>query len=163
VDSFPDIGDNVTGFILFNINNEEFAVEIIIVEATLNTDIFEEIIVAVSKQTDLTFKYNNENYHLLNLHKILNKSISNHIANKRIILINNASSRIALLVDSIKEFVTLNKKNREFLKVLPIKDNNYLIGKIEYEGKNILIPDLIKIYADKVMNRNMQISLKEEK
>ena len=65
------VGEILTGFILFNIDKEEYAVDIKIVNAILKTADYKKIIFSSHQELTFTIEYKNETFHLLNLHKQL--------------------------------------------------------------------------------------------
>jgi len=152
VDSRLRVDEVLTGFILFNIDKKEFAVDINNVSAILKTADYKKLVISSHQELAHSIEYKNEVFHLLNLHKQLKHNFPTDIVNTRIILLNTDNQKTAIIVDNIKEFVTGNNKTWEFSKVIPVNDVNYISGKIIYEGRNILILDLNKINRDELMS-----------
>lgn len=152
MDSRLRVDEVLTGFIIFIIDKEEFAIDIKIVDAILKTADYRKIIFSSQQELAFTFEYKDETYHLLNLHKQLKHVFPIDIFNTRILLLNSDNQKTALIVDNVKEFVTGNNKSWELLKVIPVNDVNYISGKIIYEGRNIYILDLNKINRDELMS-----------
>jgi chemotaxis signal transduction protein len=96
------------------------------------------------------FEYKNEIFHFQNLHKKLKHNFPAEIVGTRILLSNIDNNKTAIIVDNIKEYVTVNNKAQEFLKVVPVTDIDYIAAKITYEGRTILVPDLNKICRDEL-------------
>jgi chemotaxis signal transduction protein len=156
VNSLSHAGEVLSGFVLFNINKTEFAVDIKIVESILHTENFKDFVFTAYHNIPLTVEYNNESFHLLNLHKLLKYNAPKNVVNTRIILLNVDNHRTAILVDNIKEFVTANNKTYKFLKVIPVNDMDNISGKIIYEGRTILILDLNKITRVELINHHLE-------
>ena len=68
--------------------------------------------------------------------------------NTRYILLDFRKRKIVFMVDNIKEIISINKKTRDALNYVPLKDKPYLNGKIIHDGQIILYPDLDKIIRD---------------
>ena len=149
-------GEVLTGFILFKINKEEFAIEIKIVHAILKAGNYNNLVSAVNNNTTPVIEYKNEDFHLLNLHHVLGYSFPNNITDARIILLNLENHKVAIIADNIKEFVTANNKARQFFEIIPETDKNYISGKITYEDRNILVPNLNKIFRDELISHQSE-------
>jgi chemotaxis signal transduction protein len=156
VDTRPGVGEILTGFILFNIDKEEYAVDIKNVNSILKTIDYQKIIFISRQELAFTIEYKNESFHILNLHKQLKHDFPINITNTRILLLNSDNQKTAIIVDNVKEFVTGNNKSWELLKVIPVNDVHYISGKIIYEGRNILIPDLNKINRDELLSLQLE-------
>jgi chemotaxis signal transduction protein len=154
--SLSESGEVQIGFILFNIGKDEFAIDIKIVDTILNTENYNNFNFSTYQNIALAIEEKNESFQLLNLHKLLRYNIPNNIVNTRIILLNVDNHKAAILVDNIKEFVTVNNKTWQFLKFNPIVDKDYIAWKIEYEGRNIFVPDLDKIFRDELLSLKLE-------
>jgi len=154
--SLSESGEVQIGFVLFNIGKDEFAIDIKIVDTILNTENYKSFNFSAYHNIALTIEHKNESFQLLNLHKILRYNTPNDIVNTRIILLNIDNQKAAILVDNIKEFVTVNNKTWEFFKVNPISDKDYISWEIQYEGRNIFVPDLNKIFRDELLSLKLE-------
>lgn len=154
--SLSGTGEVLTGFILFKINKEEFAVDIKIVHAILKAGHYNNLVSSLNHNTTPVIEYKNEDFHLLNIHHVLGFSFPNNITNARIILLNIENHKAAIMADNIKEFVTANNKAREFFEIIPASDKNYISGKINYEDRNILVPNLNKIFRDELISHQLE-------
>ncbi len=146
------IVDNLTGLVIFEINNNEYCIDINDVSAIINPNELEEGINLNPVETkkiqvdellvpiiDL-YKYGGMGNVGLNLNK-----------DTRILIIEIGDKKIGFFVDKIKEIITIDVEFKtNALKFLPEKDNSYLIGKLKYEGRQLNFPDLNRIIAESV-------------
>ena len=146
----------LTGFILFKINIEEFAIDIKVVHTILKAGYYNNLVSLVRLKTNPVIEYKNEDFHLLNLHRLLGFNLPNDITDAHIILLNIQNHKTAILVDNIIEFVTANSKEREFFEIGTSTDKKYISGNIQYENRNILIPNLNKIFRDELISHQIE-------
>ena len=150
--SHTSIVDNLTGLVIFEINNNEYCIDINDVSAIINPNELEEGINLNPVETkkiqvdellipivDL-YKFGGMGQVGLNLNK-----------DTRILIIEIIDKKIGFFVDRIKEIITIDVEFRtNALKFLPEKENSYLIGKLKYEGRQLSFPDLNRIIAESV-------------
>ena len=150
--SHTSIVDNLTGLVIFEINNNEYCIDINDVSAIINPNELEEGINLNPVETkkiqvdellipivDL-YKFGGMGQVGLNLNK-----------DTRILIIEIIDKKIGFFVDRIKEIITIDVEFRtNALKFLPEKENSYLIGKLKYEGRQLRFPDLNKIITESV-------------
>lgn len=130
--------DSITGVLVFNIGVLDFCLDIKTVLSTI----------APKKSNKESIEYNNEIIPLLDIHTIYGLKMPRDNNDTRILLLDFNNKKIAFRVDNIKEIISINKKTRDSLKYVSLKNKPYLNGKLIYDKQIILHPDLDKIIRD---------------
>jgi len=139
--------DSITGVLVFNIGSLDFCVDIKTVISTVVPKKSNTIRNRGFSDTE-EIEYNNEIIPLLDIHSIYGLKTPQDDNGTRILLLDFNNKKIAFRVDNIKEIISINKKTRDSLKYVLLKNKPYLNGKIIYDGQIILCPDLDKIIRD---------------
>jgi chemotaxis signal transduction protein len=139
--------DSITGVLVFNVGDLDFCLDIKIVISTIVPEKSNTITNRGYSDTE-EIEYSNELIPLLNIHTIYGLKMSEDDNDTRILILDFNKKKIAFRVDNIKEIISINKKTRDSLKYVSLKNKPYLNGKIMYEGRIILYPDLDKIIRD---------------
>jgi len=152
--------DSITGVLVFNIGDLDFCLDIKTVISTVvpKKSIRRGGITKKGSSAVEEIEYNNEIIPLLDIHTIYGLKIPRDDNDTRILLLDFNNKIIAFRVDNIKEIISINKKTRDSLKYVSLKNKPYLNGKIIHEGQIILCPDLDKIIRDQKSYRIHSIS-----
>jgi len=152
--------DSITGVLVFNIGALDFCLDI---ETVISTIVPKKSIrgggITNRGSSDTEeIEYNNEMIPLLDIYSIYGLKTPQDKSDTRILLLDFNNKKIAFKVDNIKEIISINKKTRDSLKYVSLKNKPYLNGKIIHEGQIILCPDLDKIIRDQKSYRIHSIS-----
>ena len=139
--------DSIKGILVFKIAGLDFCIDIEYVSSII-TPQNNNMLTIKNKLGNENIKINEEMIPILNFHSMFGFKTPSEDYNTRYILLDFIKRKIAFMVDNIKEIISINKKTRDALKYVSIKNKPYLIGKIIYEGQIILYPDLEKIIRD---------------
>ncbi len=146
------IVDNLTGLVIFEINNYEYCLDINDVSAIINPNELEENIISNPIETK-NIKIDELLVPIINLYKFgeIGQVSLNLNKDTRILIIELLDKKIGFFVDKIKEIITIDVEFKtNALRFSPEKDNSYLIGKLKYEGRQLNFPDLNRIVAESV-------------
>jgi chemotaxis signal transduction protein len=143
--------DLIDGIIVFTISEMKFCIDIKYLSKILVPE-DEYSVTTVNNLDSVKIISNNEMIPLINFHTFYGLTIPQENSNNRLFLLDYENNRIAFLVDEVKEILTINKGIQDSLKFVPITDQPYLTGRVNYEGETILFPDLGKIILDQKSN-----------
>lgn len=146
------IVDNLTGLVIFEINNNEYCLDINDVSAIINPNELEDGLNLNPIETK-KIKIDEILIPIIDLYKFggLGQISLNLNKDTRILIIELIDKKIGFFVDKIKEIITIDIEFKtNALRILPEKENSYLIGKLKYEGRQLSFPDLNRIIAESI-------------
>jgi len=139
IENIPFV-DSLTSLIIFEIADKEFAADLKDISAIINPFDLEQSY--KSRIDKLPFiKINDLIIYLVDLQKYLgtHENISERM---RIISFENDNKSFGLIVHRIKEILTVSDDLKTKLEFLSTEGEPYLLGKLFYEGRSLLIPNL---------------------
>ncbi len=139
--------DSIKGILVFKIAGLEFCIDIEYVSSII-TPQDKSMLTTSNNLGNENIKVNEEMMPILNFHSMFGFKTPPEDDNTRYILLDFNKRKIVFMVDNIKEIISINKKTRDALNYVPLKDKPYLNGKIIHDGQIILYPDLDKIIRD---------------
>lgn len=139
IDNIPLI-DSLTSLIIFEIADREFAADLKDICAIINP--FEIDKSFKNEIENLSFiKINTLIINLVNVQKFLGTKMK-FTEKTRILSYEIDDYSFGLIVHKIKEIITLNEDLKTKLVFFPAESEPYLLGRILYEGRSFLIPNL---------------------
>jgi purine-binding chemotaxis protein CheW len=137
------ISESLTGLVVFEISDLEFCTDIKNVSAIINpvelnqTSLFDD--------KDPCIKINDLVISVIDLHKML--KVEHKIISKdsRILLMEVEEKVFGFIVERVKEIFSMSKGFKSKLKFSSSYDNEFLLGKLIYESRQLFVPDFGKI------------------
>jgi chemotaxis signal transduction protein len=139
--------DSIKGVLVFNIAGLEFCIDIKYVSSIVTLK-DKNMHTTSNNLGNENIKVNEEMMPILNFHSMFGLKTPPEDDNTRYVLLDFMKRKIVFMVDNVKEIISINKKTRDSLKYVPLKDKPYLDGKIIHDDQIILCPDLDKIIRD---------------
>jgi len=139
--------DSTKGVLVFNIAELEFCIDIKYVSSIVTPQDKNKLTINSNLGIE-NIKTKKEMVHRLNFHALFGINTPPEDDNTRYLLLDFRKRKIVFRVDNIKEIISINKKTRDLLQYVSIKDKPYLNGKIIYDDQLIFCPDLNRIIRD---------------
>jgi chemotaxis signal transduction protein len=141
------ISESLNGLVVFEISGKEFCTDIKSISAIINPNELNQP--SLFDKANPKIQINDLTIPIVEFKGFF--GLQNHIGTKdnRIVLVEIQDHVFGFIVDRVKEIFSLSKGFKSKLKFLNDEKNNYLLGKLEYENRELLIPDLGKIALDK--------------
>ncbi|MDP4115755.1 MAG: chemotaxis protein CheW [Bacteroidota bacterium] len=139
IENIPFV-NSLTSLIIFEIADKEFAADLKDISAIINPfDLEQSYKSSIDKLPFI--KINDLIIHLVDLQKYLgtHEKISERM---RIISFENDNKSFGLIVHRIKEILTVSDDLKTKLEFLSAEGEPYLLGRLFYEGRSLLIPNL---------------------
>jgi chemotaxis signal transduction protein len=137
------ISESLTGLIVFEISEIEFCTDIKNVSAIINPNELNQPSLSSSK--DPKIQINDLIIPIINIHKFFGVEYKSKSKDNRIVLVETQDKVFGFFVDRVKEIFSMSKGFKSKLKFTTSHENNYLLGKLNYESRQLLIPDFGKI------------------
>lgn len=141
VDQFQ-ISEKLTGLVVFELDNKEFCADIREISAILNPREIEKIGNDISQVPSI--RLNEVVIPVIDLHRILGLRYRKKSRDIRVILVELDDTMFAFMVERVKEIFTISTSLKNKMSFVP-GSQNYLLGKLCYEGREMLMPDFKKI------------------
>ncbi len=144
--------ESLTGLVIFEINNDEYCLDINDISAIINPNELEE---SISLKPFESNKIKIDEF----LIPIVDHKVFGGIENAnlkidkdtRILILELTDKKVGFYVDKIKEIITIDVEFKtNALKFLPETSNSFLIGKLKYEGRQLSFPDVNRLIAESV-------------
>lgn len=140
IDQF--ISEKLTGLIVFEMEEKEFCADIKDISAILNPQELK------TEESDIyslsSIKLNEIDVPIIDLHKFLGVQFNKDSKDIRVMLVETDERLFGFIVERVKEIFTMNKEFRSKLNFIP-GEGKFIIGRINYEGRELLLPDFKKI------------------
>lgn len=147
IDQFH-ISEKLTGLIVFEIEGKEFCADIKDISAILNP---RDLKIEVSNISTVgSIKLNEIDIPVISLNKYFGVHYGTTSKDTRVMLIEAEEKLYGFVVEKVKEIFTMNQDFRNKLNYTPI-EKEYIVGKINYEKRELLLPDFKKI-IDSIKN-----------
>lgn len=139
------IGEKITGLVVFELDNKEFCADLKNISAILNPRDIEKIGNDLNQSSSI--KLNEITIPLIDLHKILNLKYKKRSKDMRLILVEVEDKLFSFKTERVKEIFTVNPFFRDKINFVPVNDK-YLLGKLCYEKREMLMPDFKSIIEE---------------
>lgn len=142
--------DELSEMLVFQIGRKEFCISLSEICAIVKPE------ECIRSSPEIFYKYLSlENYSrkipLMDIHATYGEFLQEPLGEKRILLISIFSKLYGFWIDSIKEIISVNSKDKQPLdRTLAANKNLRYLGTVEYGKKIILIPDLKKIVIEQI-------------
>jgi purine-binding chemotaxis protein CheW len=137
------ISESLTGLVVFEISEIEFCTDIKNVSAIINPNELNQPNLFASK--DPKIQINDLIIPIINIHKFFSIEHKSKSKDNRIVLLEIQDKVFGFFVDRVKEIFSMSKGFKSKLKFSNSNENDYLLGKLNYESRQLLIPDFGKI------------------
>lgn len=141
IDQFQ-ISEKLTGLVIFELDNKEFCADIKDISAILNPKETEKTSNELNQKKGI--KLNDTLIPLIDLHKLLGLKYKKRSKDIRIILVDYDDKLFAFFVEKVKEIFTVSASFKNKMNFIPGTEK-YLLGKLCYERREMLLPDFQKI------------------
>ncbi len=141
---FEELLSYPTGLLVFRYADKEYCIDIKYVLSIVNPNSLDAAGYSINKVSH-TVKYKDKSIPLLKSSVIFNSKISSIINNHRLIILFYNGQTFSFLVDKIIEIISLTEKMIKDISYNKLKENVYLTGSIEYEGRTIFVLNLKKL------------------
>lgn len=139
------IVDNMTGLIIFEVANQEFCLDINDLSAIINPSELKEKI-PLNSEAEINVNLNRQNIPVFSSKQLFGfKQKESHLEDTRILLVEPNNKVFGILVEKVKEIITLSRELKNKLKFIPLKGRTNLIGVLRYEDRSIYLPDIKKL------------------
>jgi purine-binding chemotaxis protein CheW len=135
--------ESLTGLVVFEISDMEFCTDIKNVSAIINPDELNQP--SLFAATDPKIQINDLIIPIIDIHKFFGVEHKSKSKDNRIVLVEINDKVFGFLVESVKEIFSMSKGFKSKLKYSNGYENDYLLGKLDYESRRLLIPDFSKI------------------
>ena len=137
------ISESLTGLVVFEISEMEFCTDIKNVSAIINANEINQPSLFAAK--DPKIQINDLIIPIINIHNYFGVEHKAKSKDNRIVLVEIQDKVFGFLVERVKEIFSMSKGFKNKLKFSTGYENDYLLGKLIYEGRQFLIPDFSKI------------------
>ena len=142
----PEIPDFDKGYVIFLIAAREYAISVKTLYSIINPQEAPSLENTINIGKDSLFLDNFE-IPFINLYDLYNTPSAIQSNDTRIIIIQWDDHKAAFYVDKVVEFISLNLNNPGPVEFIPVSNEPLVNGKIFYNERSILIPDLDKILS----------------
>lgn len=140
------ISESLTGLVVFEISETEFCTDIKNVSAIINPNEINQPGLFDSKEPKI--QINDLTIPIINIHKLFGVEQKSKSKDNRIILVEYQDKVFGFFVERVKEIFSMSKGFKNKLKFSTGYENDFLLGKLSYENRQLLIPDFNKISSD---------------
>jgi chemotaxis signal transduction protein len=140
------IGESLTGLVVFEISEMEFCTDIKNVSAIINPNELNQPSLFDSHEPKI--QINDLIIQIIDIHKFFGVAHKSNSKDKRIIIVENQDKTFGFFVERVKEIFSMSKGFKSKLKFSTGDENEFLLGKLNYEGRQLFIPDFSKIASD---------------
>ncbi|MDR3609528.1 MAG: chemotaxis protein CheW [Ignavibacteriaceae bacterium] len=140
------IGESLTGLVVFEISEMEFCTDIKNVSAIINPNELNQPSLFDSHEPKI--QINDLIIQIIDIHKFFGVEHKSNSKDKRIIIVENQDKTFGFFVERVKEIFSMSKGFKSKLKFSTSDENEFLLGKLNYEGRQLFIPDFSKIASD---------------
>jgi chemotaxis signal transduction protein len=137
------ISESLTGLVVFEISEMEFCTDIKNVSAIINPNEINQPSLFAAK--DPKIQINDLIIPIIDIHNYFGVEHKVKTKDNRIVLVEFQDKVFGFLVERVKEIFSMSKGFKSKLKFLTGYENDYLLGKLIFEGREFLIPDFSKI------------------
>jgi chemotaxis signal transduction protein len=137
------ISESLTGLVVFEISEMEFCTDIKNVSAIINPNELNQPSLFNSK--DPQIQINDLIIPIIDIHKFFGVEHKSKSKDNRIVLVEIQDKVFGFFVECVKEIFSMSRGFKSKLKFSTGFDNDYLLGKLNYESRQLLIPDFDKI------------------
>ncbi len=145
--NIPNYG-NISGIVIFELNGTEFCTDLDDIISIIKIDDSVKFLKTKNKlYLDLNFAL----IPVINFRKFIKPNKRKKNEDNRLIVVESAGKQFAFIADKINEIYII--KNENLINSMEktdsdIFENIYIKGKINHDGKDIFIPDYLKIFND---------------
>jgi chemotaxis signal transduction protein len=140
------ISESLTGLVVFAISEMEFCTDIKNVSAIINPNELNQPSLFDSREPKI--QINDLIIPIIDIHKYFGVEPKSSSKDNRIILVENQDKVFGFFVERVKEIFSMSKGFKSKLKLSKGYDNDFLLGKLNYEGRQLFIPDFNKIASE---------------
>lgn len=141
------ISESLTGLVVFEISDKEFCTDIRNVSAIINPNELNQLSLS---SKDPKIQINDLIIPIIDIHKLFGADHKSKSKDNRIILVEIQDKVFGFFVERVKEIFSMSKGFKSKLKFSTGHENDYLLGKLDYESRQLFIPDFSKIAMDKL-------------
>jgi len=138
--------DTLTGLVVFALGGKEYCADIKEISAIINPNELKEQ--ADLKSDKPSVKINNLRIPIINLYNYFNLKARGSGETKRILAVEPGEKIFGFFVDRIKEIFTMNRDFKEKIEFIRFNNEPYLVGVLNFEGRNLYLPDFNSFYKD---------------
>jgi chemotaxis signal transduction protein len=142
------ISESLAGLVVFEISEMEFCTDIKNVSAIINPNEINQPSLFDTK--DPKFQINDLMIPIVEFHRFFSIKPKSKSKDNRIVLVEIQEQVFGFFVDRVKEIFSMSKGFKSKLKFSSGDENEYVIGKLDYDNRQLLIPDLNKIALEKM-------------
>ena len=137
------ISESLTGLVVFEISEMEFCTDIKNISAIINPIEINQTSLFESKNPK--FQINDLIIPIVEFNRFFSVKHKSKSKDSRIVLVEIQDQVFGFFVDRVKEIFSMSKGFKSKLKFSIGNENEYIIGKLDYENRQLLIPDFNKI------------------
>ena len=137
------ISESLAGLVVFEISEIEFCTDIKNVSAIVNPNELNQPSLYTSKNPKI--QINDLIIPIIDIHKYFGVEHKSKTRDNRIVLVEIQDKVFGFFVERVKEIFSMSKGFKSKLKFSSGYENDYLLGKLNYENRQLLIPDFSKI------------------
>jgi purine-binding chemotaxis protein CheW len=139
--------ETMTGLVIFEIGGLEFCADIRHISAIINpSELKQEENLAADKNSHISI--NNLDIPLIPLQKYFNLEMKPKNEDQRVLIVEPDDILFGFFVERVKEIFTMSREFKDKLIFSPGRDNEYLSGILNYEGRKLYMPDFTKILSN---------------
>lgn len=142
------ISESLTGLVVFEISEMEFCTDIKAISAIINPSELNQP--GLFSTNDPKIQINDLVIPIVDFYKFFGVGHKYGSKDIRIVLVEIQDQVFGFFVDRVKEIFSMSKGFISKLKFSSSNENDYLIGKLDYENRQLLIPDLGKTAVEKL-------------
>ena len=137
------ISESLTGLVVFEISEMEFCTDIKYISAIINPNELNQPNILNTK--DPKIQINDLIIPIIDIHKFFDVAHKSKSSDNRVILVEIQDKVFGFFVERVKEIFSMSKGFKSKLKFSAGNESDYLLGKLNYESRQLLIPDFSKI------------------
>ena len=137
------ISESLAGLVVFEISEIEFCTDIKNISAIINPNELNQPSLFAAKEPKI--QINDLIIPIIDIHKYFGVEHKSKSMDNRIVLVEIQDKVFGFFVERVKEIFSMSKGFKSKLKFSTGYENDYLLGKLNYESRQLLIPDFGKI------------------
>lgn len=143
----PALIETMTGLVIFEIGGLEFCADIRHISAIINpTELKQEGNLQVDQHPHISI--NNLSIPVVSLQKYFNLDMKTKTDDQRVLIVEPDDILFGFFVERVKEIFTMSREFKDKLTFSQGRDNEYLSGILNYEGRKLYMPDFNKILSN---------------